>query len=87
MVASPGNLERVELEAPEPLDGGQDRCRLRRERARRRQEVAADEEAPRVGGGDLQIGHTNPIVAVVPDDYWQEFARRPASPRAGTPTA
>ncbi len=59
MVASPGNLERVELEAPEPLDGGQDRCRLRRKRARRRQEVAADEKAPRVGGGDLQIGHRN----------------------------
>ena len=74
MVASPGNLERVELEAPEPLHGGQDRCRLRRKRARRGQEVAADEEAPRVGGRDVQIGHANPIVAVVPDDYWQEFS-------------
>ncbi len=58
VVARTGHLERVELQAPEALDGGQDRCRLRRQRARRGQQVAPDEEAPRVGGGDLQIGHS-----------------------------
>jgi hypothetical protein len=57
MVPGTGNLERVELEAAEALDRRQDRCRLRRKRARRREKVAAHEEAARMGRGDMQVGH------------------------------
>jgi hypothetical protein len=59
MVAGTGHLERIELEAPEALDRRQDRCRLGRQGAWRRQQVAADEEAARVSGRDLDCGHSS----------------------------
>ena len=54
MVAA-GDLERIELERAEPAHDAHDRGRLRRQRARRGEEVARDEEAPRGGGGDMTV--------------------------------
>jgi len=46
-VVAPGDLERVELERPETLDDRHHAQRTRRQRARRGQEMASDEEPPR----------------------------------------
>ena len=55
-MVAPGDLERVELERPEPVHHPQDRRRLGRERPGRRQEVALDEEAARGRAVDVVPG-------------------------------
>jgi hypothetical protein len=56
VVPGAGHLERVELEAAEPIDDAQHRFRIRREGARRIQEMAAHQEAACVVGRDPEIG-------------------------------
>ncbi len=56
VVIAPGDLERVELERPEPVHHPQDRRRLGRERSGRRQEVALDQEAARGRAVDVVPG-------------------------------
>jgi hypothetical protein len=50
VAAGSGHLERVELEAPQPIDHAQHRYRPRRERPRRIEEMAADQESAGVVG-------------------------------------
>ena len=51
VVIATGDLERVELQRAQAVDDAHDRARLSRQRARRGEEVARDEEAPRDRGG------------------------------------
>ncbi len=51
VVVAARDVDRVELQRPEPVDHAHDRRRLRRQRARRGEEVAKDEEPPGDGGG------------------------------------
>ncbi len=56
MIAGAGHLERIELEAAEPIDHAQDRFRLRRQCARRIEQLTTDQEASRMVGREAEVG-------------------------------
>jgi hypothetical protein len=55
VVVAPGDLERIELERPEAVDHPHDAFRAGRQRPRRREQVAVDEE-PAGGGRGEAVG-------------------------------
>ena len=57
IVVAPGHFERVELKRPEAFDGRHHAHRTGRQRARRSQEMASDEEPPRGRRADRSGGH------------------------------
>ena len=56
VVVAPGDLERVELQGAEAIHDGEDALLGGRQRARRGEEVAEHQEAPRDGGGQRVRG-------------------------------
>ena len=74
VVVAAGHLERVELDGAQPLEDREHALRRRRQRARRVEQVAADEEAPGGIAGDADRRGRHPaMVRTSPATRCQEF--------------